>query len=290
MSAHTPSEPDASGPIHVETLGDGIPVVLVHGSLATAAEEWTEQLPLAAEGLRLLMPDRRGYGRSPAAGPVRTSCSMPRTSSILMGDGAHLVGHSYGGLGVMFAAARPSRGDPVARAARARRLRPWGRTIRRRRVVRRAGARHVGPANVPGRRVGGRLPPSPSAATRPRSPPDFLAAALPLVPVFRNGRPIFAAELPLAAARRSGPSRSWSSPAATVPASTPSATTSPSGSAPARTESWRAPATRSSSPVRPSTQSFASCGRWRRETDRQRAVQVGPPADSGDYGAPKHSA
>ena len=49
------------GELHVESWGAGTPVVLVHGSLAVAAEEWEAQLPLAEEGYHLLAPDRRGY-------------------------------------------------------------------------------------------------------------------------------------------------------------------------------------------------------------------------------------
>ena len=56
-----------SSKLHVETWGRGEPVVLVHGSLATGAEEWEAQRPLADDGFRLLVPDRRGYGRSPEA-------------------------------------------------------------------------------------------------------------------------------------------------------------------------------------------------------------------------------
>ncbi len=53
--------------LYVEAWGDGTPVVLVHGSLAIGAEEWEAQRPLADEGFRLLVPDRRGYGRSAVA-------------------------------------------------------------------------------------------------------------------------------------------------------------------------------------------------------------------------------
>lgn len=53
--------------LHLETWGAGTRAVLVHGSLATGAEEWQEQRPLADHGFSLLVPDRRGYGRSPAA-------------------------------------------------------------------------------------------------------------------------------------------------------------------------------------------------------------------------------
>lgn len=88
--------------IVVGSWGAGTPVVLVHGSLATGAEEWQAQRPLADEGFRLVVPDRRGYGRSPAADGedfLRDADDIVA----LMGDGAHLVGHSYGGLGALFA-------------------------------------------------------------------------------------------------------------------------------------------------------------------------------------------
>ena len=91
--------------LFVDSWGTGTPVVLVHGSLATGAEEWQAQRPLADEGFRLLVLDRRGYGKSPVAEGedfLRDADDIAE----LMGDGAHLVGHSYGGLGVLFAAAR----------------------------------------------------------------------------------------------------------------------------------------------------------------------------------------
>ena len=53
--------------LFVDSWGSGVPVVLVHGSLAIGADEWQAQRPLVEEGFRLLVPDRRGYGRSPAA-------------------------------------------------------------------------------------------------------------------------------------------------------------------------------------------------------------------------------
>jgi pimeloyl-ACP methyl ester carboxylesterase len=89
----------------MDTWGRGEPVVLVHGSLATGGEEWAAQQPLADEGFRLLALDRRGYGRSPAAAGEDFLSDADDITEI-MGDGAHLVGHSYGGLGVLFAAAR----------------------------------------------------------------------------------------------------------------------------------------------------------------------------------------
>lgn len=91
--------------LHVETVGRGTPVVLVHGSLATGADEWEAQRPLADSGFQLRVPDRRGYGASPSA-DGEDFISDGADLAELMGDGAHLVGHSYGGLGAMCAAAR----------------------------------------------------------------------------------------------------------------------------------------------------------------------------------------
>lgn len=89
----------------IDTFGTGIPVVLVHGSLATGVEDWDAQRPPAEAGFRLLVPDRRGYGQSPSADGedyLRDGDDIAE----LLGDGAHLVGHSYGCLGAMIAAAR----------------------------------------------------------------------------------------------------------------------------------------------------------------------------------------
>ena len=87
--------------LFVDSWGTGTPVVLVHGSLATGAEEWQAQRPLADEGFRLYWclsgaDMARALWRN-----VRISCAMPRIAA-LMGDGAHLVGHSSG-LGAPFA-------------------------------------------------------------------------------------------------------------------------------------------------------------------------------------------
>ena len=69
MTTTTPRNPrpEAGTDLYVEVWGDGTPVVLVHGSLATGADEWSAQRPLADDGFKLIVPDRRGYGRSPAA-------------------------------------------------------------------------------------------------------------------------------------------------------------------------------------------------------------------------------
>jgi pimeloyl-ACP methyl ester carboxylesterase len=98
-------EDSAMSDLFVHSWGAGTPVVLVHGSLATSNEEWQAQRPLADEGFRLLVVDRRGYGQSPV---VEGEDFLRDADDIaeLMDEGAHLVGHSYGGLVVLFAAAR----------------------------------------------------------------------------------------------------------------------------------------------------------------------------------------
>lgn len=100
----------------VHEWGSGTPVVLVHGSLSPAAEEWPAQVPLADEGVHLIAPDRRGYGTSPAASGEDYLRDADDLAPLLgdgvhldggnHGDGVHLVGHSYGGLSAMVAAAR----------------------------------------------------------------------------------------------------------------------------------------------------------------------------------------
>jgi pimeloyl-ACP methyl ester carboxylesterase len=182
------------GRVHVQQWGDGTPVVLVHGSLATGTEEWEAQRPLAEEGFRLLVIDRRGYGHSPAA-PGEDFIADADDIIELMGDGAHLVGHSYGGLGAMLAAARRPEAalsltlleapvavtaDPAAAwqplAGEVREL--WDQALPDEEwVVRFLTAFGSDPNQFP---------------------PEFLAVAAPLVPVFRRGRPFFEFEPPLA--------------------------------------------------------------------------------------------
>ena len=94
--------------LHSEVIGDGDRVVLVHGALATGAEEWSAQEPLADEGFRLVVADRRGYGKSPEVDGE----DFVRDGEDIVGlldEGGHVVAHSYGCLGAMLAAAeRPA--------------------------------------------------------------------------------------------------------------------------------------------------------------------------------------
>lgn len=87
----------------------GPPAVFVHGVLAWGSDErygFGNQRPLG-ERRRLVLMDRRGHGESPDLdGPYRTDYAVDAVDVVgLLGDGAHLVGHSYGGVAAMLAAA-----------------------------------------------------------------------------------------------------------------------------------------------------------------------------------------
>ncbi|MGX7727420.1 alpha/beta fold hydrolase [Rhodococcus sp. 5G237] len=85
------------------------PAVLVHGVLAWGDDEtygFGRQRPLGASR-RLILMDRRGHGNSPDLdGAHRTDYEVDAADIVeLLGDGAHLVGHSYGAVAAMLAAA-----------------------------------------------------------------------------------------------------------------------------------------------------------------------------------------
>ena len=90
--------------LHVDVTGSGTPAVLVHGSFSFGALAFSEQRPLAAE-FELHVVDRRGFGRSPdGSGPVDFEAEAPEIAALL-DPPAHLLGHSYGAIVCMFAAA-----------------------------------------------------------------------------------------------------------------------------------------------------------------------------------------
>jgi pimeloyl-ACP methyl ester carboxylesterase len=179
--------------LHVDIWGEGTPVVLVHGSLATGADEWSAQRPLADNGARLVVFDRRGYGSNPNLSGEDYLADADDIIT-LMGDGAHLVGHSYGGLGAMIAAARrpdltlsltllePAAGslaldDP-----------DWQGLVAE---VRALWDRHLSDHDW----VVAFLE---AVGSDPGSLPDELIdAAVELLPTFRNGRPFHTAQLPI---------------------------------------------------------------------------------------------
>jgi pimeloyl-ACP methyl ester carboxylesterase len=90
--------------LHVTTWGDGEPVLFVHGSFVRGGASWVAQRPLA-ERYRLLFVDRRGFGDSPPTGGEDFARDADDVAELL-GDGAHLVGHSYGAVVSLIAAGR----------------------------------------------------------------------------------------------------------------------------------------------------------------------------------------
>jgi pimeloyl-ACP methyl ester carboxylesterase len=78
-------------------------VVLVHGSVLGASVTWRKQQPLA-EHWTLCTPNRPGFGGSAPNERGDFEAEAPLIAELL-GDGAHLVGHSYGAVIALFAAA-----------------------------------------------------------------------------------------------------------------------------------------------------------------------------------------
>jgi pimeloyl-ACP methyl ester carboxylesterase len=180
--------------LDITTWGDGTPVVLVHGSFATGAEEWAAQQPLANEGFRLLVPDRRGYGKSPAAKGedfLRDADDIAE----LLGDGAHVVAHSYGGLGAMLAVAQ--RPDATLSLAL---LEPPAFTVARHDSAVHAMTeelRGVFAADLPDREWLMRF--LQAVGTDPATlPPGMLDEVTPLVPLGRHARKPWECEVPVA--------------------------------------------------------------------------------------------
>jgi pimeloyl-ACP methyl ester carboxylesterase len=89
--------------LDVERLGDGPPVVLVHGSIVGPEQTWRAQRELAARWTLVLL-HRPGFGASPPLPRGDFEAEAPLIAELL-GDGAHLVGHSYGAVIALHAAA-----------------------------------------------------------------------------------------------------------------------------------------------------------------------------------------
>lgn len=104
-------DPQAAG-MHLTNWGDSGPrVVLVHGSAQGSAlggdSHFHTQERLAERGWQLIVPDRPGHGRSPDPGrPDDATLDGALVAQLLGDDGAHLVGHSFGGAVALDAAAR----------------------------------------------------------------------------------------------------------------------------------------------------------------------------------------
>ena len=95
-------QPDANS-LDVRRVGSGPPVVLVPGSIVGAERTWRHQLPLA-EHWQLVLVNRPGFAGSPPLARGDFEAEAPLIAKQL-GQGAHLVGHSYGAVIALFAAA-----------------------------------------------------------------------------------------------------------------------------------------------------------------------------------------
>jgi pimeloyl-ACP methyl ester carboxylesterase len=94
--------------LHVAVTGSGPPAFLVHGSMSFGALAFSEQRPLAAE-FELHVVDRRGFGRSPGDdAPVDFEPDAVELAALLDRP-SHVLGHSYGAIVCMLAAARRPR-------------------------------------------------------------------------------------------------------------------------------------------------------------------------------------
>jgi pimeloyl-ACP methyl ester carboxylesterase len=92
------------GDMHVETLGSGPRLVLVHGSVGFGRQAWTAQEPLA-ERYELVVVTRSGYPPDEPRGRLDFEDQADELARLLE-PGDHLVAHSYGGVVSLLAAAR----------------------------------------------------------------------------------------------------------------------------------------------------------------------------------------
>jgi pimeloyl-ACP methyl ester carboxylesterase len=94
--------------LHIETVGEGVPVHLLHSS-GLSGRQWKRLAGrLAGEGFSAIVPDLTGHGASPPwLEPVPFSYRDDVdlfVETLKAGPPVHVVGHSYGGLVAILAA------------------------------------------------------------------------------------------------------------------------------------------------------------------------------------------
>jgi pimeloyl-ACP methyl ester carboxylesterase len=90
--------------MHVERLGSGPRLVLVHGSVAPGWLTWNAQKPLA-ERFELVVPIRSGYPPNPPLDAIDFELQAEELAALLE-PGDHLAAHSYGAVVSLLAAER----------------------------------------------------------------------------------------------------------------------------------------------------------------------------------------
>ncbi|HEY5194771.1 MAG TPA: alpha/beta fold hydrolase [Solirubrobacteraceae bacterium] len=90
----------AGTPVNVIDMGEGPPIVFVHG-LSGSWPNWLEQLPVFAREHRVIAMDLPGFGHSPMPAETITISTYARILDELLGelgvDAAAVVGNSMGG-------------------------------------------------------------------------------------------------------------------------------------------------------------------------------------------------
>jgi pimeloyl-ACP methyl ester carboxylesterase len=98
--------PITGADLDVERFGSGPVVMLVHGSIVDGRRTWRHQRDLG-EAWTVVIPNRPGFAGSPPLQRGDFESEAPLFAELL-GDGAHLVGHSYGAvIALLVAAMRP---------------------------------------------------------------------------------------------------------------------------------------------------------------------------------------
>jgi pimeloyl-ACP methyl ester carboxylesterase len=87
-------------PIFYRMGGSGPPLLLVHGTTADHSTTWKYVFPELEKHFTVYRMDRRGRGGTPASGNYHLKHEALDIVSFLssIGEPAHLLGHSYGGL------------------------------------------------------------------------------------------------------------------------------------------------------------------------------------------------
>jgi pimeloyl-ACP methyl ester carboxylesterase len=106
--------------LHVETAGDGPPLLLIAG-LASDSASWGPVWAPLAERFGLIAPDNRGCGRTtPQTAPISIEAMAQDALAVLDALGvtrAHVLGHSMGAMiAATLAAAAPERVDRLVLA------------------------------------------------------------------------------------------------------------------------------------------------------------------------------